>query len=112
MAGNIATGGSLGTWIAGRATRNRDLALDGLFLGVLGAALYSLGNRLALASLDHAERVRWTGDDESDADLGIGTAEMFEGERLPQATPGMVAEEGIVQSPRPMSHVRSGNLGA
>jgi hypothetical protein len=105
-AGTAATLGAIGTWIAGRSTGRTDLTHDGLFLGILGSAFLAMGNRLALASLDRAERVRWTGED--DADVGIGMATTFKGEILPQATPGLDADFGPVQSPRPLSHVSHG----
>ncbi len=108
VAGNVATAGAIGTWIAGRLTRRDDLAHDGLFLGVIGTAFYSLGNRLAVASLDHAERVRFTGEDGETPEAGIGMATTFQGERLPQATPGIAVDETKTQSPRPLSHVRHG----
>lgn len=95
MAGNVATAGAIGTWLASRASRRPELATDGLFLGVIGTAFYSLGNRLALASLDHAERVRFSGEDFDEPEAGIGVATTFHGEELPQSAAHIDAGDDV-----------------
>lgn len=108
VAGNVATAGAIGTWMAGRAARRDDLAHDGLFLAVIGTAFFAIGNRFAIASLDQAERLRFVGDDEARPDAGIGVATMFRGEHLPQRTPAIDLDETPTQSPHPLAHVRHG----
>lgn len=110
VAGNVATAGAIGTWVAGRAGRRPDLAIDGLFLGVIGTAFFALGNRLALASLDHAERVRFSGEDLDNPEPGIGMAETYHGELLPQPTPDIV-DDGF-EAPAQTRPLRSVGHGA
>lgn len=105
VAGNVATVGALGTWLAGRLLGNHDRAHDGLFLAVIGGAFFAVGNRLALASHDRAAHARWAGD----ANLGSVQRAWEAAEREPLVE----ADDGQVQSPRPLQHVKHGaGLGA
>ena len=104
VAGNVATAGAIGTWLSGRMAGNSERAHDGLFLAAIGTAFFALGNRVALASLDRAERVRWTGEDDSD----VAMAQRYRGEYLPQPAPEIDAEEVPMAQARPLSHVKRG----
>jgi hypothetical protein len=93
VAGTMSIAGSLGLWIAGRTTGNRQMQHDGLFIGLWVPSFYILADRLATAALDHAERIR---------------SKQVGNEMVEYSAKEIEANEqcGPVQSPRPLQHVQ------
>jgi hypothetical protein len=91
-AGSLSIVGSLGLWMMGRMTRNKQMQHDGLFVGLWVPSFFVLADRLATAALDHQEKAR-------SVNAGTEALELCEEELE------ALEQCGPVQSPRPLSHV-------